>query len=66
MSNEVTSTVPIRVLVVAVVAVLVVGCARDKTGASSGASGFQERARDAGIAFRMHDLPLADPGVFRL
>src|SRR5437867_9293224 len=63
MSDEVTSPVPTRTLVVAVVvagwiagSVLLVGCAREKTRAPGGGSSFQERAREAGIAFRMHDL----------
>ena len=66
MSEAVTSPVPTRTLVVAVIAVLVVGCARDKTKASGGGSGFQERARDAGIAFRMHDLPKEQGERFRI
>src|SRR5256885_8582970 len=64
MSDEVTSPVPTRTLVIAVVvaglvagSVLLVGCAREKTRAPGGGSGFQDRAREAGIAFRMHDLP---------
>src|SRR5438876_525686 len=64
MSDEVTSPVPTRTLVIAVVvagsvagSVLLVGCAREKTRAPGEGSGFQERAREAGIAFRMHDLP---------
>src|SRR5256885_4895744 len=51
MSDEVTSPVPTRTLVVAVVvaglvagSVLLVGCAREKTRAPRGGSGFQDRA----------------------
>src|SRR2546427_5471798 len=73
MSDEVTSPVPTQTLVVAVVAagwiagsVLLVGCAREQTKASGGGSGFQERARDAGIAFRMHDLPKEQGERFRI
>ncbi len=62
MSDEVTSPVPTRTLAVVMAgwiagSVLLVGCVREKTRAPGGGSGFQERAREAGIAFRMHDLP---------
>src|SRR2546430_4078453 len=73
MSDEVTSPVPARTLVVAVVvagsvagSVLLVGCAREKTRAPGGGSGFQDRAREAGIAFRMHDLPKEQGERFRI
>src|SRR5438093_272648 len=73
MSGEVTSPVPARTLVVAVVvagwiagSVLLVGCAREKTRAPGGGSDFQERARDVGIAFRMHDLPKEQGERFRI
>src|SRR3989475_2459395 len=73
MSDEVTSPVPTQTLVVAVVAagwiagsVLLVGCAREQTRAPGGGSGFQDRAREAGIAFRMHDLPKEQGERFRI
>src|SRR5256886_14537363 len=73
MSDEVTSPVPTRTRVVAVVvagwiagSVLLVGCAREKTRAPGGGSSFQERAREAGIAFRMHDLPKEQGERFRI
>jgi len=73
MSDEVTSPVPTRTLVIAVVvagsvagSVLLVGCAREKTRAPGGGSGFQDRAREAGIAFRMHDLPKEQGERFRI
>src|SRR2546422_2459727 len=73
MSDEVTSPVPTRTLVVAVVvagwiagSVLLVGCAREKSRAPGGGSGFQDRAREAGIAFRMHDLPKEQGERFRI
>ena len=47
-------------LAVAVIA----GCARPKTPAA--VSGFQERAREAGIAFHMHDLPQEQGEHFRI
>ena len=73
MSDAVTSPVPTRTLVIAVVvagsvagSVLLVGCAREKTRAPGGGSGFQDRAREAGIAFRMHDLPKEQGERFRI
>src|SRR5204863_5618 len=73
MSDEVTSPVPTRTLVIAVVvagsvagSVLLVGCAREKTRAPGGGSGFQERAWEARIAFRMHDLPKEQGERFRI
>src|SRR5438067_9769469 len=64
MSDEATSPVPARTLVVAVV--LLVGCAGEQTRASGGGSGFQDRAREVGIAFRMHDLPKEQGERFRI
>src|SRR3989454_12702561 len=73
MSDEVTSPVPVRTLVIAVVvavsvagSVLLVGCAREKTRAPGGGSGFQDRAREAGISCRMHDLPKEQGERFRV
>src|SRR2546429_9075696 len=71
MSDEVTSPVPTRTLVVVAAGliagfVLLVGCAREKTRTPGGGSGFQDRAREAGIAFRMHDLPKEQGERFRI
>src|SRR2546426_2159057 len=64
MSDEATSPAARRALAVAVVVagliagyVVLVRNRGDETRAPNGASGFQERAQEAGIAFRMHDLP---------
>jgi len=71
MSAEVTSPEPTRTLVVVAAgliagSVLLVGCAREQTRAPGGGSGFQDRAREAGIAFRMHDLPKEQGERFRI
>src|SRR2546426_10655104 len=64
MSDEATSPAARRALAVAVVGagliagyVVLVRNRGDETRAPNGASGFQERAQEAGIAFRMHYLP---------
>jgi enediyne biosynthesis protein E4 len=64
---------PAATLVVAVVVagliagyVLVVRPPSDKTGAPERGSGFQERAQEAGLAFRMHFLPKEQGEQFRI
>src|SRR2546422_11120108 len=64
MSDESKSPVARRALAIAVVVALLIAgyvlLARyvsHEPAAPTAASGFQERAREAGIAFRMHSLP---------
>src|SRR5207247_10705345 len=72
MSDEVTSPVPTRTLVVAVVvaggvagSVLLVGCAREKTRAPGGGSSFEMRGREAGVRVRSSCVPHARGGWSR-
>ena len=70
MSDETKSRAVAPALAVAfVVVVLIAGyflLGRSKNGASRGGSGFQERAQQAGIAFRMNFLPREQGERFRI
>src|SRR2546429_8370465 len=72
MSDEVTSPVPTRTLVVAVVvaggvarSVLLVRCAREKNPAPGGGWSFQGRGPGAGVALRMDRPPKGQGGPLR-
>jgi hypothetical protein len=70
MSDETRSRAVAPALAVAfVVVALIAGdllLGRNKSGASRGGSGFQERAQQAGIAFRMNFLPREQGERFRI
>src|SRR2546430_17414844 len=58
----------VAVVVAVVIAgyVLLARHTADETAAPDGRSGFQERAREAKLAFRMHDLPKEQGERFRI
>ena len=67
-SRAATPALAVAVVVAGLIAayVLLARHRGDETAAADRQSGFQERAREAKIAFRMHDLPQEQGERFRI